>query len=70
VGAALSQEDAETFRGLADKLLAAEESVRVKTRVLERFSERGWSVVAARAVVLKAPPPGWSITGDGTPIRR
>jgi hypothetical protein len=70
VGAVLSQEDAESYRELADKLLAGEESIRVKTRVLERFAERGWPLSVARPVLEKAPPPGWILSPTGAPARR
>lgn len=70
VGAVLSQEDAESHRELADKLLTGEESVRVKTRVLERFAERGWALTVARLTLEKAPPPGWVVSASGAPARR
>jgi hypothetical protein len=66
----LSQEDAESHRELADKLLTGEESVRVKTRVLERFAERGWALTVARPTLEKAPPPGWVVSASGAPARR
>jgi hypothetical protein len=70
VGAVLCQEDAEMHRELAEKLLTGEESVRVKTRVLERFAERGWPLTVARAAIEKVPPPAWTIASNGAPTRR
>lgn len=69
-GAVLSQEGAEAHRETADKLLAGEESVRVKTRIFERFAERGWALAISRSALAKSPPPGWVITPNGTPARR
>ncbi|MBX7193968.1 MAG: HEAT repeat domain-containing protein [Sandaracinaceae bacterium] len=70
VGAVLAQEDAATHRDAATALLPGEESVRVKSRVLERFAERGWELGVARASIEKHPPQGWTVSAAGVPARR
>lgn len=70
VGAILAQEDAAEHREAVAKILPGEESLRVKTRVLETFAAKGWDLGAARPAIEKQPPPGWSVAASGIPARR
>jgi hypothetical protein len=70
VGAVLGQADAGAHREALLRAMVAEESVRVKTRILEAFSAHGWDVGSARASVEKVLPPGWAIRPDGVPTKR
>lgn len=53
-GAVLAQEDAEAHREAVDEALAAEESVRIKVRVLELYADKGWDVPESTKL-----PDGW-----------
>ncbi len=66
IGAALAQQDAEEVRQPLEQLLAREESMRVKARVLEGFMQRGWTLTPEAAGRL---PDGW-VLDAGTPRRR
>lgn len=70
VGALLGQADVEAHREALTRALLAEESVRVKGRILEAFATHGWDVGVGRAALEKALPPGWSIRSDGVPVKR
>jgi hypothetical protein len=72
VGAILHQDNAEEVRSTLEKHLATkEESVRIKTRLLSAFAERGWPVGAeAKALLEKALPPGFTLDPSGVPKAR
>ncbi len=70
VGAVLGQSDIDAQREALARLLPGEESVRVKSRVLEGFAERRWDLGPARGALEKAPPPGWKVSSEGVPARR
>lgn len=50
--------------------LAREQSVRVRTRLLEAFAERRWDVGEAKDKLAKALPPGFSLDSAGVPAKR
>ncbi len=66
LGAALAQPDASQAEEALRKALAREDSMRVKSKVLEGFAKRGWSIEASAAGKL---PDGWFLDG-GQPKRR
>jgi hypothetical protein len=67
VGAVLAQEDAETARSALLDVLAGEESMRIKARILDGFSQRGWAVDTARVGRL---PDAFHLDEAGVPHRR
>lgn len=68
VGAISRQADPSPAREPLDRLLLKEESVRTKARTLELFAKQGWALGdAAKAVIQKAPPAGFTIGSDGVP---
>lgn len=70
VGTVLHQDDAATHREALAKVIVAEESVRIKARILEAFAERGWEVGPLREKIQKALPPGFALDAKGVPIKR
>jgi hypothetical protein len=66
----LHQDDAKDHREALAKVLIAEESVRIKVRILEAFGERGWDVGAAREKIQKGLPPGFTLDAKGVPAKR
>jgi hypothetical protein len=67
VGAVLAQEDAASLRDALAAVLAKEESMRIKARILDGFSRLGLAVDAATAGKL---PEGFSLDARGIPQRR
>jgi hypothetical protein len=67
VEALLAQESAESARAALADVCAAEESVRIKARILDGFARRSWSMDAARVGRL---PEGYAIDPQGVPRRR
>ena len=65
VGAALGQGDEASSREPLLAHLLAEESVRVRNRILEGFAALGWGVQGFRAEVEKLLPKGWGIDRAG-----
>ena len=70
VGTVLHQDDAAEHRDALTKVVANEESVRIKARILEAFAERGWDVGAARDKIQKTLPPGFSLDAKGVPVKK
>jgi len=58
LGAALAQAEAEQAEAALRAALTREDSMRVKTKILEGFAKRGWALEAAAAGKL---PEGWFI---------
>jgi HEAT repeat protein len=70
VGALFAQEDAAAAPALARRL-EEEESVRVRHKIVEGLSSRGWAVPEEmRGAVRGALPPGYSIDGGGRVVKR
>ena len=65
--AVLAQEEREQAREALASLLAKEESMRIKARILQGFAEYGWSVPAEAQLRL---PDGFRIGPDGVPQSR
>jgi HEAT repeat protein len=66
----LAQGDAEAVSGLT-KLLLEEESVRVRTKVAEGLTARGWPLAEeSRAGVRNVLPPGYTLDGSGRVTKR
>jgi hypothetical protein len=72
IGAILHQSNVEDVRAeLAAHLSTKEESVRIKTRLLAAFAERGWAVGEdAKAALTKAMPAGYTLDAEGVPKAR
>ncbi|HEX3345983.1 MAG TPA: HEAT repeat domain-containing protein [Polyangiaceae bacterium] len=70
VNALLAQDDVETVPALAH-LLGDEESVRVRNKIAEGFSSRGWTIPEEeKQAVGKALPPPYSLDGAGHVVKR
>jgi hypothetical protein len=70
VSALLAQDDAEAVAALT-RLLAIEESVRVRTKAAEGLALRGWIVPEdQRDAVRKGLPPGFSVDASGRVVKR
>ena len=70
VATIFAQESAESTKPLA-QTLAAEESVRVKNRIVEGLSARGWAIPDdLREGVVAALPPQFALDGQGKVKRR
>lgn len=70
VGSTLAQDDAASASPLCEAMIA-EESVRVKNRIAEGLSSRGWPVPeACREAVSRVLPRDWLLRDDGTIVRR
>lgn len=70
VATSLAQGDVSALPGLL-KVLADEESLRIKNKVCEGLVARGWTIAEdERPQVRKALPPGFSIDGDGAVKKR
>lgn len=67
VGAALAQEDLEAARQPLLDALVAEDSMRIKARILDGFARLAWSVDAAKVGRL---PEGFALDRQGIPGRR
>ena len=72
IGAILHQGNVEQVRPqLAAHLSTKEESVRIKSRLLSAFAERGWSVgEQAQAALSKTMPAGYTLDAEGVPKAR
>ncbi len=70
VCAIYAQAEAETARAEIVKALAAEESVRVRSRILEGLAERSWDVGAARDKIAAVLPTGFTLDKDGVPKKK
>lgn len=67
VGAALAQapvEGSDLLRDALAKLLVTEDSLRIRTRVLDAFAERGWSLAEIKDR-LAPPPSGYIVDAKG-----
>jgi hypothetical protein len=65
VGAVLAQDDPNIVGALLD-VLAAEESFRVKNKILDGIRAHGWAIPEERrAAIRKALPAGYTIDGEG-----
>jgi hypothetical protein len=70
VSALLAQDDVAAVVSLA-RLLATEESVRVRTKTAEGLALRGWIVPEdERDAVRKGLPPGFSVDASGRVAKR
>ena len=67
VGAVLAQENAEEARSALLDLLAREDSMRIKARILDGFGQRGWGVDVAQVGRL---PDAFELGASGVPHRR
>jgi hypothetical protein len=67
VEAVLAQENADGAREALAEACAAEESMRIKARILDGFARRGWSIDSARLGRL---PEGYAIDAQSVPRRR
>jgi hypothetical protein len=67
VGALFAQAEAEEARQALVDALPNEDSMRVKVRILDGLSQRGWAVDPANVGRL---PDGWVIDKDGVPKKR
>ena len=67
VGAVLAQANAEEARPALLELLAREDSMRIKARILDGFSQRGWAVDVGQVGRL---PDAFGLNGAGVPHRR
>lgn len=67
VGAVLAQENAEDARDALIEVLAREDSMRTKARIIDGFGQRGWSVDPARVGKL---PEAFALDSAGVPHRR
>ena len=67
VGAVLAQADAEMHRERLLQVLLAEESMRVRARILDGFIQAGWELGEAAADVRTQLPTGYAIDARGKP---
>lgn len=65
--ALFAQADPSASREAAQKALAAESSMRVRSRMLDGFTERAWDVGPDRAKIEKALPAGFTLDKSGVP---
>jgi HEAT repeat protein len=66
-GTLLAQAEAEGHRAALVRCFCAEESVRVRNRILDGFAARGWGVGESLAEVKARLPPGYSLDSQGVP---
>lgn len=67
VGALLAQEDCEQHRDALARCLCAEESVRIRNRILEAFIARGWDLGEHAQAARERMPPGYAVDKAGRP---
>jgi HEAT repeat protein len=65
--ALFAQEDPSSAREAAQTALAAETSMRVRSRMLEGFAERAWDIGPERAKIEKSLPAGYALDRAGVP---
>jgi HEAT repeat protein len=65
VGAILAQDEADAAVEALTKALLAEESVRVRIRMLDGYIERGWTLGDAKAEATKKMPTGYTLGKKG-----
>jgi HEAT repeat protein len=70
VGAILTQDEADAAVEALTKALLAEESVRVRIRMLDGYIERGWTLGDAKAEASKRLPTGYSLGKKGEVRKR
>jgi hypothetical protein len=70
VGAILTQDEADAALEAMTKALLAEESVRVRIRMLDGYIERGWTLGAAKDEAAKRMPTGYSLGKNGEVRKR
>lgn len=70
VGSILAQDNAAEAADDLVKLLAKEDSVRVRTRILDGFVANGWSVGDAKDAIQKALPNGYFLDPKAVPKKR
>lgn len=70
VMAIFAQTDPEPVKAEVQAALAREDSVRVRTRLLESFAARRWEVGAGQEKLLKALPPGFTLDASGVPSKK
>jgi len=68
-GAVLAQADAEAQRPALLRCFCAEESVRVRNRILDGFAARGWDVGEMATAVQSRLPAGYALDRQGVPRR-
>jgi hypothetical protein len=68
-GAVLSQADAEMQRSALLRCFCAEESVRVRNRILDGFAAHSWDVGEMAAAVKPRLPAGYALDPQGVPRR-
>jgi hypothetical protein len=64
-GAILTQDDADTAREAMTKTLLAEESVRVRIRMLDGYIARGWTLADVKDQLAKKIPTGYTLGKKG-----
>lgn len=64
-GAILAQDEAEAAREPMTKAFLAEESVRVRMRMLDGYVDRGWKLAAVKEEATKKMPTGYSLGKKG-----
>ena len=65
VGAILAQEEADEALEALTKAFLAEESVRVRMRILDGYIERGWKLGAVKDEASKRMPTGYTLGKKG-----
>jgi HEAT repeat protein len=70
VGAILTQDEADAAVEALTKALLAEESVRVRIRMLDGYIERGWTLGDAKAEATKKMPAGYTLGKKGEVRKR
>ena len=65
VGAILSQDEADAALEAMTKVLVAEESVRVRIRLLDGYIEHGWTLGDAKEAATKKMPTGYTLGKKG-----
>ena len=70
VGAILAQDDADPVLESLTQAFLAEESVRVRVRMLDGYIDRGWTLGDAKAVASKQIPTGYTLGKKGEVRKR
>lgn len=69
VGALFAQEEVEKYRDELVECLCMEESVRIRNRILQGFSDRKWEIGSRKDEVKKNLPSGYTLDPKGIPRR-